>query len=306
MALLAATYPERVRRLALYGSYARAVRRARVTDLADTTREHWGTGAPYQFPRRVRRVTRRPAGSSHGTSATAPRPTQPERSRRSTTTSTSGRSWARSPFPPSWSTGRTTRSSTSNGVGELAAAIPQARLMELEGADHLVFTGDPPVLDPVLDFLSEFDSDADTSRLLTSILFVDLVGSTERLGEVGDTRWRVILGRFYAACRAELERHRGREVKTTGDGLLACFDGPARAVYCAWASVGPGPSSGSTPELGAHRRGGGDRGRPRRHGRPHRGSCHVGRRPRRGLAHWTVRDLVAGSGLSVEERACAC
>lgn len=75
---------------------------------------------------------------------------------------------------------------------------------------------------------------ADSDRVLATILFTDVVGSTERAAALGDRRWRDILEQYYAVARRELARFRGREVDTAGDGLFAAFDGPARAIRCAW------------------------------------------------------------------------
>jgi class 3 adenylate cyclase len=116
----------------------------------------------------------------------------------------------------------------------LGQAIPGAKLVELPGNDHLVFTGDiEPVLGEIEEFLTGHPSHGSVDRFLTTILFTDLVGSTEAANAMGDHAWAELLSRHHYAVRADLQRYGGREVKTTGDGFLATFDGPARAVKCA-------------------------------------------------------------------------
>jgi class 3 adenylate cyclase len=117
-----------------------------------------------------------------------------------------------------------------------ASRIPGARLVELPGGDNLTFVGDSEaVAAEIEEFLTGSVTPPMPDRVLATILFTDIAGSTERAAEVGDRRWRELLGRHDTLARAQLERYRGREVKMTGDGLLATFDGPARAVTCAGA-----------------------------------------------------------------------
>jgi class 3 adenylate cyclase len=119
-----------------------------------------------------------------------------------------------------------------------ASRIPGARLVELPGGDNLTFVGDSEaVAAEIEEFLTGSRTPPMPDRVLATILFTDIAGSTERAAEVGDHRWRELLGRHDTLTRAQLERYRGREVKMTGDGLLATFDGPARAVTCA-AAIG--------------------------------------------------------------------
>jgi pimeloyl-ACP methyl ester carboxylesterase/class 3 adenylate cyclase len=116
----------------------------------------------------------------------------------------------------------------------LAEVIPGARYVELDGEDHIPIVGDQDsVLDEIEEFLVGSRGGAESERALATILFTDIVGSTERAAELGDRRWRQLLERHDAAVRRQLARHRGREVKTMGDGFLATFDGPARAIRCA-------------------------------------------------------------------------
>jgi class 3 adenylate cyclase len=119
-----------------------------------------------------------------------------------------------------------------------AGRIPGASLVELPDGDNLPFVGDSEaVAAEIEEFLTGSRTPPMPDRVLATILFTDIAGSTERAAEVGDRRWRELLGRHDALARGQLERYRGREVKMTGDGLLATFDGPARAVACA-AAIG--------------------------------------------------------------------
>jgi class 3 adenylate cyclase len=186
----------------------------------------------------------------------------------------------------------------------LAAHIPGARFVDLPGADHLPWVGDQDTLvDEVQEFLTGTRPAAEPDRVLATVVFTDIVASTERAAELGDRRWRDLLFSHHAIVRRELERFRGREVKTVGDGFLATFDGPARAVRCACAirdGVG---------ELGLSIRAG-----------LHTGECeligddvggiavHIGARvaatARAGevLVSSTVKDLVVGSGIQFVDR----
>jgi len=116
----------------------------------------------------------------------------------------------------------------------LADNIPGAKLVELDGADHLFFTGDADALvDEIEEFLTGSRPAPPIQRVLATVLFTDLVGSTERAVKLGEDRWRQLLRSHDAQVRRQLERFQGREVNTTGDGFLATFDGPARAIRCA-------------------------------------------------------------------------
>jgi class 3 adenylate cyclase len=114
----------------------------------------------------------------------------------------------------------------------IARAIPGARLIELVGADHLFFVHEQ-LVDCIEEFVTGSVSGAESDRVLATVLFTDIVGSTARAEQIGDQRWRGLLDAHHAAVRRELARHRGAEVKSLGDGFLATFDGPARAIRCA-------------------------------------------------------------------------
>jgi hypothetical protein len=121
------------------------------------------------------------------------------------------------------------------GGRELAALIPNARYVELSGTDHIPFVGDNAgeIADVVHEFLTGSRAPIAVDRVLATVLFTDIVGSTEKAAALGDSRWRELLEEHNNAVRAELARFRGREVKSLGDGFLATFDGPARAIHCA-------------------------------------------------------------------------
>ena len=186
----------------------------------------------------------------------------------------------------------------------LAENIPQARYVELDGTDHLFFAeGSNRLVAEIQEFLTGVREAGEPDRVLATVLFVDVVGSTELAAKVGDQRWRDLLQSFYAAVRAELGRFRGTEIDTAGDGLFASFDGPARAIRCARSICTAARPLGMKVRVGIHT-----------------GECeliggkiggiavHIGARvaalAQSGeiLVSNTVRDLVVGSGLQFEER----
>jgi class 3 adenylate cyclase len=118
----------------------------------------------------------------------------------------------------------------------MAERLPDAKLVELRGDDHLPFFGDQDtVVALTQEFLTGATPAADPDRVLATVLFTDIVDSTRRAAEQGDRRWRRVLDEHHQAVRRNLARFRGREVETTGDGFLATFDGPARAIRAAQA-----------------------------------------------------------------------
>jgi pimeloyl-ACP methyl ester carboxylesterase len=123
----------------------------------------------------------------------------------------------------------------------LAAHIPRAKLIELDGPDHIYWLGDNAlqIADRIVEFIAQPGAEArstiESRRMLATILFTDIVGSTVRAGELGDRAWRELLQAHDATVRREIVRFRGNEVKSLGDGFLALFDGPARAIHCAQA-----------------------------------------------------------------------
>jgi class 3 adenylate cyclase len=136
---------------------------------------------------------------------------------------------------------------------QLAAQIPGARYVELGGIDHLPWAGDSEaVLGEIEEFLTGARSVAEPDRVLATVMFTDIVGSTERATVFGDARWRELLAAHQESVRRELGRFRGREVKTLGDGCLATFDGPARAIRCGLAIAQAARSLGLEVRIGLH------------------------------------------------------
>ncbi|HXW85108.1 MAG TPA: alpha/beta fold hydrolase [Candidatus Binataceae bacterium] len=119
----------------------------------------------------------------------------------------------------------------------LAQHIGGAKYVELPGDDHLLQAFDQDVLDRLIDEVEEFITGErhrpEPDRVLATVMFVDICGSTEQAAQMGDLRWRELRGNFYTSVRKELTAFSGREVDSAGDGLLATFDGPARAIRCA-------------------------------------------------------------------------
>jgi DNA-binding SARP family transcriptional activator/pimeloyl-ACP methyl ester carboxylesterase len=186
----------------------------------------------------------------------------------------------------------------------LGTRIPGARLVELPGNDHLPWEGDQEdVLAEIERFLAGIRDEIATDRVLATLLFTDIVGSTAKAAELGDRRWQALLARHREVVRARLARFRGREVDTTGDGLFATFDGPARAVRCAASIVE------AVRELGLEVRAGVHTGEIQQVGAEARGiAVHIAARimdaarPGEVLVSGTVKDIVAGSGIAFEER----
>jgi pimeloyl-ACP methyl ester carboxylesterase len=187
---------------------------------------------------------------------------------------------------------------------DLAARIPGARYVEVPGIDHLPWAGDAePVLGEIEEFLTGARSAPEPDRVLATVMFTELVGGTERAAEMGDARWREHLAAHRADVRRELTRFRGREVKTMGDGCLATFDGPARAIRCGQAITDAARSSGLDVRVGLHcgevELIGDDVGGIAVHV-----AARVGALAGAGevLVSSTVKDLVAGSGIRFADR----
>jgi pimeloyl-ACP methyl ester carboxylesterase len=197
------------------------------------------------------------------------------------------------------------RSLPIEGARYMAERIPRAELIELSGDDHLPFVGEQDeILDDVEEFLTGIRRPPAPARVLTTVLFTDIVGSTERAVALGDRRWRDLLEMHNAAIRRELALYRGEEIDTAGDGFFASgFDGPARAIRCGCAIRDAVASLSLGIRVGVHT-----------------GECDVvdgklsglavviGARvaaqaePGEVLVSGTVRDLVAGSGIEFEPR----
>jgi pimeloyl-ACP methyl ester carboxylesterase len=190
---------------------------------------------------------------------------------------------------------------------ELARMIPDARYIELPGSDHVPFTTDQDrIIGEIRQFMGAAPAAVEIDRVLSTVLFTDIVDSTKRAVADGDRQWRSTLEAHHAAVRSQLARHRGREVKTTGDGFLALFDGPARAVRCAQEIVKAVRPLDLEVRAGVHT------GEVEMMGDDVGGiAVHIAARVAQRananevLASSTVKDLVAGAGLKFVERGAA-
>jgi class 3 adenylate cyclase len=186
----------------------------------------------------------------------------------------------------------------------VAKRVPSSRAMQVSGNDYLEIYLSPEVVDELERFVAGEQTPYVPDSILSTLMFTDIVGSTNRAAELGNRAWRDLLAQHHALVRRELGRFRGEERDTVGDGFFATFDGPARAIRCAWAI------SGGVRGLGLEVRAG-----------VHVGECelHEGKvagiavsigarvaaaaRASEVLVTSTVKDLVAGSGLEFEDRA---
>jgi class 3 adenylate cyclase len=187
----------------------------------------------------------------------------------------------------------------------LASRIPGATFVELDGGDYWPWIGDQAaVIEQIESFLATIrEEEAELDRVLATVLFTDIVGSTEKAVQLGDRSWREQVARHDAAVRALLSRYRGKEVDAAGDGFFATFDGPARAVRCGQAIVEAVKALGLEVRVGLHT------GEVAATGNVVRGiavniAARIGAkaRPSEVLVSRTVKDLVAGSGFSFENR----
>ena len=236
-----ATYPERTQALVLYGTFPKVdapgdpvLAPDKLDALRDLILDHWGEGRTLEFfapdlahdplQRRMWSVWERTGASptmARGLIAAL-------------------RQWDVRPFlstlsVPTIVLHRTGDCIPIEGARYLANHIPGARMVELPGNNHIVF--EPAVIDRFCGEIEEFVLGArqthDSERVLSTVMFTDIVGSTERAATLGDRHWRALLEDHDDLARRLIEEHRGHEVKTMGDGFLATFDGPARAVRCA-------------------------------------------------------------------------
>jgi class 3 adenylate cyclase/pimeloyl-ACP methyl ester carboxylesterase len=309
--LLAASHPERTERLITYGSFVcpldapgapGAERCASSRQLLETVLEHWGEGrniewaAPSidtpsmrRFTGLLERVAMSPAMARANIAANFEIDIRPILSSVRVPTLVLHR---RDDFVP-----------VEHGR-YYAEHISGARMVELDGRDHWPFVGD---VDAIVGEVEEFVTGAraahDTDSLLATVLFTDIVGSTERAAALGDNAWRAVLHEHEELVRRHLHTHEGREVKTMGDGFLALFDRPARAVRCA------SRIASDAAELGISIRAGLHTGECERRGTDVTGlAVHIGARigalagPDEVLVSGTVRDLVLGSGIKFADR----
>jgi pimeloyl-ACP methyl ester carboxylesterase len=309
--LFAATYPERSRALVLVGAFAKRLRtddypwapslEERLQTIAEVERD-WGAGlditdyAPHEDPAMLdwyATCLRRSA--SPGAAAALLRMNSEIDTRHILPT-------IRVPTLVLTRTGD--RDVTVDESRWLASRIPDARFVELAGDEHLLWAGDQDaLLAEIEEFLTGTRSAPDYDRVLSTVLFTDIVGSTERALELGDRGWHDVLDEHHARVRGVLEQYRGREVDTAGDGFFASFDGPARAIRAACAIRKDVQALGIEIRAGLHT-----------------GECelmhdkiggiavHTGARvaaaadPGEVLVSSTVKDLVAGSGIVFADR----
>ena len=312
-ALFAATYPARTSALVMYGTYAKYIRDAEYP-WAPTREDHEAAFAAYE----------KGWGTPIGLKVMAPSVAGDERWRQW---------WARylrvaaSPgagvalyrmnieidvrhvLPtirvPTLILHRTgDRLMDSGGARYIAGRIPGARYVEQPGVDHIPWLGDADALiGEIQEFLTGVRPTSDVDRILATVMFVDIVGSTEQAAALGDARWRDLLANYHERVSREITRFRGRVIDTAGDGVFASFDGPARAIQCASAIVSAVKPLGIAVRSGLHT-----------------GECevigekiggiavHIGARvaamasPGEVLVSHTVRDLVAGSGIRFGDR----
>lgn len=189
------------------------------------------------------------------------------------------------------------------GAAWMAQQIPAARYVELPGVDHLPFVGENgSLLDEIQEFVTGIRPAAVLDRVLATCLFTDIVGSTEKASRVGDARWSALLAQHHSSVRRQIERFRGKEIKTLGDGFLATFDGPARGVVCAQQIVREAAAAGLGVRAGLHT------GEVEIQPNDVAGlAVHIAARVCAGaaggqvLASSTVKDLVAGAGIKFED-----
>jgi class 3 adenylate cyclase len=310
--LFAATYPERVQALILYGAYARIVSAPDypeglspefAKDRMEDIRRRWGQGimASFMAPERaadpsfLERQARWERLSASPGAAVALYQMICEIDVRHLLPA------VRVPTLILHREGDPTHAPRSRFLGR---HIPGARMVELPGNEYYPFFGDQDaILGDIEEFLTGTRSAPDVDRVLATVLFTDIVDATSRAVELGDAKWRELLESHHALIREELKRFRGREVDTAGDGFLAAFDGPARAIRAAVAIVHKLLQRGIRVRTGIHT-----------------GECdvmdnklsgvavHTGARvaslagPGEVLVSSTVKDLVAGSGFRFADR----
>jgi class 3 adenylate cyclase/pimeloyl-ACP methyl ester carboxylesterase len=309
--LFATTYPERTQALILCGTYAYggfgpdhvagqhwAEAHRRVREAA----EHWGEGRTLAlFAPSVDSERNRIGRATFERSAASPRMAQ---MLIDMVTEIDVRELLSSVHVPTLVLHRQDEFIPVEGARYMAQHIPDARLVVLPGRDHIPFYGDADGYAEEIElFLTGARHTPVVERVLMTVMFTDIVASTKRAAELGDARWRELVDRHDELVRAEIERHRGREVKTLGDGFLATFDGPARGIRCACAIADAVKSLGIEIRAGLHT-----------------GECEVLGEDIGGMAvniaarigavagagevvvSRTVRDLVVGSGIAFSDR----
>jgi len=301
--LFAATYPERTRALVLYGSYGHfplwVLPPDKFKAFMEIVERDWGTGATARFfaPSKAEDETFRRGWARFERLGASPSAVAALFRMNNEIDVRHVAPAIRVPTLVIHKTGDT-RVSVEAGRF-LGSAIPGAKFVELPGCDHVLWVGDVDrIADEIEEFLTGSRSEMEPDRVLATVMFTDIVDSTKRASELGDRRWQGLLEQHNQILRRELEKFRGREVKTLGDGVLATFDGPARAVRCATSMVE------SVRSLDLQLRGGVHTGEVETKGDDIGGiAVHIAARIAalaqggQVLVSSTVRDLVAGSNL---------
>jgi class 3 adenylate cyclase len=311
--LFAASYPERVRALILYGTYANgSIRddgspgRAKWMESSNPVRasiDRWGEGLTVDWaaPSLSRSALYRRAVGALERAAMSPR--MARLTYEAVLTQVNVEDILGSVRVPTLVLHRKDEAIPVEFARELAEKIPAARLVELEGVDHWPAVGDiKSITGEVEEFLTGQRHENPPDRVLATVLFTDIVDSTRRAAELGDRRWRDLLEQHDQLTREQIAHFQGREVKHTGDGFLATFDGPTRAVRCATALAERMADCGLDIRSGLHT-----------------GECevreddiggiavHIGARiaalakGREVLVSSTVKDLVNGSGIVFQD-----
>jgi class 3 adenylate cyclase len=314
--LFTATYPERVSALVLYGAYARMAWAPDYPDgipeeiwagLMQHIEENWGRGQEGGIPLYVLTPDRAddPAWrKAHGRWERLSASPGAAVALQQMIRQVDVRHLLPAIRVPTLVVHRTADVAHAAGSRYLGAHIPGAKVVELPGSDYFPYLGDQDaILDEIEEFLTGVRPVPAPDRALATVLFTDIVSSTERAATLGDDAWTRTLDRHDALVAREVERHRGREINTTGDGMLATFDGPARAVRCAQAICGAVRSLGIEVRAGLHT------GEIELRGADIGGiAVHIGQRvsaiagPGEVLVSSTVKDLVAGSGITFADR----
>jgi class 3 adenylate cyclase len=312
--LFAGTYPDRVQALVMFGSYAcgspeeddspASAKWIELKRLAWDSLDHWGEGrtVDWAIPSRKNSTLYRRAVGAMERSGMSPK--MARLVSESILTNVDIRDILSSVHVPTLVLHRRGDAIPIEYGRELAAKMPNARIIELDGADHWPGTGDiKSITGATEEFLTGHRHQAPADRVLSTVMFTDIVDSTRHAAELGDRSWRDVLGRHDEMTREEIARFQGREVKHTGDGFLATFDGPTRAVRCATTLAELMPQIGIEIRSGLHT------GECEVRGDDIGGiAVHIGARiaalanRHEVLVSSTVKDLVNGSGIAFEDR----
>jgi class 3 adenylate cyclase/esterase/lipase len=307
--LFAATYPDRCISLVLYGAFAQFASwyptEAKLAQFRDYVANRWGTGesAGKYAPSMAGDMTFKKAWARHERVGATPTAALALMRMNSEIDISGVLSALR---VPTLVLHRTEDTAVNVEGGRfLARWIPSAKLLEFSGSDHLPYVGEnsSDIADAIEEFVTGLRPALDVDRVLATVMFTDIVGSTRRAAELGDRAWRSLLEQHHDLVRREILRARGQEIKTLGDGFLATFDGPARAVRCALAVAETIQSLGLEVRTGLHTGeievSGDDIGGIAVHT-----AARIASAANAGqvLVSSTVRDLVAGSGLRFQDQ----